>query len=252
MVRTMNSPKRYYVAGNADLDSDSDQVPDAREVLVYKSDPGVADTDGDGIADVRNGKAPVGMVSRGLHDDEADLRAHTIALDGLGIILHRDNPLRELSSAQVAAIYAGTISDWSEIGGSPGRIVVVHKAEGRATLELFLEHCQLDNAAVRADVIVGDNAQGIKQVAASPQAIGYVSIGAARVSAELGEAIRLPALDGVAADLANVRSGRWPIIRQLNLVTRGPPDPFAAELIAYARSSAVADLCTELAFVPPR
>jgi phosphate transport system substrate-binding protein len=93
-----------------------------------------------GVEDARSGLADIGMASRALNADEADLKAFAIARDGVGVILHRDNPVHFLTDEQIVAIYTGKTTDWSAVGGKPGRITVVNKAEGRSTLELFLHY----------------------------------------------------------------------------------------------------------------
>jgi phosphate transport system substrate-binding protein len=202
-----------------------------------------------GIADVPSGLAHIGMVSRALAGDEQALHSYTIARDGVGLIVNARNSITALSDAQVIGIYRGEIQSWAELSGRDAPIVVVHKAEGRATLELFLAHFGLDNREVQADVIAGENEQAIKTVAGNPDAIGYVSIGSAEVDIEHGVPIRLLAAGGVAATLANVRGGAYPIARPLNLVTREPARGLARDFIDYVRSPAAAAVFSAQSFV---
>lgn len=203
-----------------------------------------------GIQDVRSGLAAIGMVSRALNPDEQDLTPYIIANDGIALIVHADNPATGISSQQVVALYTGRIADWSELGGGAGRVVKVHKAEGRSTLELFLKHFKLDNAAVQPDLVIGDNQQGIKSVAGNPLAIGYVSIGSAEYEAKQGVPIKLLALDGHLASTRSLLDGDYPLRRELNLVVRGEPDANTRALLAFAQSSEVADLVAQYAFIP--
>ncbi len=203
-----------------------------------------------GVADVRSGAAQLGLVSRALKPDERDLAAHTIALDGIGLIVHRSNLVATLDTAQVQAIYTGRVRHWRELGGPDRPITVVNKAEGRSTLELFLHHFGLASNQIKAQVVIGDNQQGIKTVAGNPGAIGYVSIGTADVEAHLGAAIRLLPMAGVAATVANVRNGSFPLSRPLNLVGRGEPSALAQRFIDFAQSRAVHDLVEAQYFVP--
>jgi phosphate transport system substrate-binding protein len=204
-----------------------------------------------GIADVARGLADIGMVSRDLRPEEtATLGGHAIARDGVGVIVHASNPVGELTDRQIVSIFKGEIDRWSDVGGPAGPITVVSKAEGRSTLEVFTEHFKLRSERIRASVVIGDNEQGIKSVAADPLAIGFVSIGAAETSAARGAAIELLALDGVAATSQNVANGRYPLARSLTLVTRGEPQGLARKLIDFARSAAVDDLVRGLSFVP--
>lgn len=205
-----------------------------------------------GIQDARNGIADVGMVSRALKPEENDLHAFTIALDGIGIILHAHNRVAALSKQQIADIYTGKITNWKSVGGADARITVVNKAEGRSTLELFLHYLQLKNSEIKPHIIIGDNPQGIKTVAGNPHAIGYVSIGAAEYEAGRGAPIRLLTLDGVEASVANVRNGTFPLSRPLNLVTSGEPQGLARRFIEFARTPQVHDLIEAQYFVPFR
>jgi len=203
-----------------------------------------------GINDVRKGTADIGMVSRDLKPEEKGLHAYTIALDGVGIIVNASNPVGMLHRWQLIDIYTGKIVNWKEVGGANSPITVVHKAEGRSTLELFLGYLNLKNSQVKPHVVIGDNAQGIKTVAGNRNAIGYVSIGAAAYEAGHGMPVKLLPLDGVAATAVNVRIGTFPLSRPLNLVTRSVPEGLAREFIEFARSSEVNDLVEAQYFVP--
>jgi phosphate transport system substrate-binding protein len=203
-----------------------------------------------GIQDTREGLADLGMVSRALDPEEADLEAYPIALDGVALINHRSNPVAALSREAVIAIYTDRIASWSELGGPDRPITVVNKAEGRSTLELFLTHFGLRNAEIRPDVVIGDNAQGLKTVAGNPWAIAYVSIGSAAYEAAEGRPIRLLPLAGVEASIATVRDGSYPLKRPLNLVSRGPATGAAFAFIAFARSEAGRRVVEQQFFVP--
>lgn len=203
-----------------------------------------------GIADARAGHADLGMASRALDPSELDLIAFTIARDGVGLIVHGDCRLDGLSGDDVRAIYTGEVQDWSALGGAPGPITVVHKAAGRATLEVFLEHFGLAARDVRADLIAGENEQAIKTVAGTPGAIGYVSIGTAEVDIEAGVSIKLLALDGVPASTAAVADGSYAMARPLNLVSTSDPSPLARAFIDFARDEGQADLVRRESFVP--
>ncbi len=203
-----------------------------------------------GINDTRKGTADIGMVSRALKLDETDLHAFTIALDGISIILHANNRVTTLNKQQIVDIYTGKITNWKSVGGTDARITVVNKAEGRSTLELFLHYLELKNSQIKPHAIIGDNPQGIKTVAGNPNAIGYVSIGAAEYEAERGVPIKLLPLDGVDASIANVRNKTFPLSRPLNLITSREPQGLARRFIEFARSLQTHDLVEAQYFVP--
>lgn len=203
-----------------------------------------------GVNDALAGLADIGMVSRELHSEEKGLIVYRVAMDGIGIILHRKNPVQTLSDDQIKAIYTGKITNWQQLGGEDRKITVVNKAEGHSTLELFLNHFHLESPAIHAQVVIGDNEQGIKTVAGSIGAIGYVSIGTAEYDEAHGTPIRLLPMAGVPATAANVRTGRFPLSRPLNLLSKGKPTGLAKRFIEFAQSAAVDDLVTAQYFVP--
>lgn len=203
-----------------------------------------------GISDARAGAADIGMVSRALTANEADLRSSPVALDGIAIIVHQDNPIQELSREQIKQIYAKEVTQWSEVGGNQASITVVNKAEGRSTLEVFQSFFEFEPKEIKADVIIGDNQQGLKTVVASPNAIGYVSIGAAQVEIQRGEPLKLLPMDGVVPTLENVKNTTYPLSRELNIVTHGEPSPFVRRFIEYATSNQVSDLVSGQQLIP--
>ena len=201
-----------------------------------------------GIADARTGMSHIGMVSRALKSNESKLLNFTIANDGIAVIVHASNPVRQMDHSQLVNIYSGEQITWPH--DPSAEIVVVNKAAGRSTLELFLKYLRLKPNEIEAHVIIGDNQQGIKVVAANPNAIGYVSIGTALYESSHGTPIRLVSLDGVAPTLENVTAGSYPIARPLNLVTRSQPSGVVRELIDFAKSSGVHDVVKQHYFVP--
>lgn len=204
-----------------------------------------------GLQDARSGLADIGMVSRALKEQETDLIPFTIAIDGLALIVHADNPIAELTRQQVIDIYVGKIDNWSELTGADEKIVVVSKAEGRSTLELFLEYFDLKSPEIQADIIVGDNEQGIKSVAGNPFSIGYVSIGNAEYDIKNGVPIRMLSLDGVPATRESVAAGRFPIRRELNLVVSKPPEGLSLDFLTFARSAEVREILESFYVVAP-
>ena len=203
-----------------------------------------------GIADAVTGLANIGMVSRALKPQEHTLHGATIAHDGITMILHKTNPVHELTNEQIKAIYKGSITNWKTVGGPNASITVVHKAAGRSTLELFLHFFSLSNREIHPHVIIGDNEQGIKTVAGNPHAIGYVSVGTAQYDATNGIPIRLLTLHQIPATLETVQNGTFPLSRPLTLVTKRQPTGLAQTFIEFSRSSAVHDLIVQQYFVP--
>lgn len=204
-----------------------------------------------GVNDARVGLSDIGMVSRELKPDEKQqLKSFTIAYDGVCMIVHKSNPVSTLTKEQVVGIYTGRITNWKELGGLDRKITVVNKAEGRSTLELFLHHFGLVNSQIKAHVIVGDNEQDIKTVVGNLGAVAYVSIGTGEFDVEQGMPLKLLPMEGIAATSENVKNRSFPLMRVLNLVTKGQPTGLSKQFIDYARTESVHDLVKDQYFVP--
>jgi len=202
-----------------------------------------------GLNDTREGLAHIGMVSRSLTATEGDLIGTPIAMDGIGVMLHSDNPVKSLSKDQIAKIYSGAITNWKEVGGNDGKITVVNKADGRSTLELFLAYTGLKASHIKAHIIIGDNEQGIKTVAGNSGSIGYVSIGSGEFAENSGVKVKLIAAEGVSASSVNVANGSYPLARALLLVTKKDSSALATAFTQFAKSDKVHDLISNQFFV---
>lgn len=207
-----------------------------------------------GFADLRSGVADVAMVSRPLApSDGTGLEQHVLALDAVVLVVHESNPLAALTSDQVRDLWRGRVREGSAIGASPGPVIVVQKASGRGTFTVFMRHFGLSEEEVRADVIAGENQQVVRTVAADRHAIGYVSLGAVLHERASGVPVKPIALDGVEPTLEAVRSGRWPLVRPLLLVTRRDAKPAARRFVDFLlREEDVRRLVAEEGFVAPR
>lgn len=207
---------------------------------------------GRGIADIRQGKTDIGMVSHALTDKEDDLYGFPIARDGVCLIVHRENPIRTLSDRQVVDIYTGRIANWRKVGGRDAPVVVLNAREGYGSVDLFTGYFKLKYESIKARQIVGDNRNRIRAVSDNPNAIVYVSVGEAERKAEAGAPIKLLPVGGVAATSGNIRSGNFPISRPLTLVTKSLPTGLAKEFIEFSLSSQVSDIILTHDFVPYR
>ena len=204
-----------------------------------------------GLADTAQGLADIGMISRGLKpEEESKYHSFAIARDGIGIIIESSNPVTKLTDKQIVGIYQGKITNWQEVGGANAPITVVNKAEGRSTLELFLDYFELTNSEIAADVVIGDNQQGIKTVAGNPHAIGYVSIGAAERDMEAGISLKLLPVGGITASSSTLQNGSFPLSRPLNLVTTSSPSGLTQQFIQFAQSDNVRHLVEAQNLVP--
>ena len=93
---------------------------------------------GSGIQAVSEGRCDIGLSSRALKDDEkATLTETVVALDGIAMIVNPENPVSDLTVEQIADIYTGKITNWSEVGGNDAEIVLIGREAGSGTRDGF-------------------------------------------------------------------------------------------------------------------
>lgn len=209
-----------------------------------------------GLADVRQDKADIGMVSYALGASEQDLTGLPIARDGVAIVVHKENPVRALSDAEVVGIYTGKLTNWRQVGGRDAPILAVAVAgageagSSSSSSELFGHYFHLSRKALKAQRTERDNARRVKLLVEHPNAILYMSVGEIERRARSGAPIRPLPVGGVAATSRNIRNGNFPISRPLTLVTHGWPTKLAKAFIEYCVSSQVTDIVIAHDFVP--
>ncbi|MES2152342.1 MAG: phosphate ABC transporter substrate-binding protein [Pseudomonadota bacterium] len=205
---------------------------------------------GSGIDDTRRGMASLGMVSRPLGAGEHDLYGVPVARDGVALIVHRDNPVGDLSAAQIAELYSGKVANWRALGGRDRPVHLLAGPAAAGSAEPFSHYIGLPYASFAAHRTIGPNAARIDAVAADPDAVVFVSIGDAERRAQAGAPIRLLAVGGVTASSKNVRNGNYPMARPLMLISHGAPSGAAREFVEFCLSSQVTDLIVKFDFVP--
>jgi phosphate transport system substrate-binding protein len=205
---------------------------------------------GRGISDALNGKADIGMVSRTLTDKEKNLYSFPIARDGVSIILHKSNPVKSLSDAQIADIYTGKITNWKKVGGRDAPITVINAKKGYSSAELFVHYFKVDYEDIKTAIVAGDNPTRITAVAGNPNAIAYVSSGEAERKAASGAPIKLLPIHNVMPTNRNIITGNYPIARPLTLVINKLPSGMVKAFIEFYLSSAVVDIIERYDFVP--
>lgn len=210
----------------------------------YEAETGVKVTytptgSGSGIQAVQEGRCDIGLSSRALKDEEeaAALNETVLAYDGIAVIVHPDNPVADLTLEQIAAIYTGRITNWSELGGPDSEIVRIGREANSGTRDGFetitgtADECQYRQE-------LGSNGDVITTVANNPGAIGYASL------ATVKDSVKILSVQGVEPSEDTVKDGSYPVQRPFVLVTRAdtPLSEAAQEFYDFALSGAAADI----------
>jgi phosphate transport system substrate-binding protein len=180
---------------------------------------------GNGAKSLVNGTCDAAAMSRFMKDNEFQAAvakgvmpvAHVVAVDGLAVIVHPSNRVKDLSLAQLRDIYEGKIKNWSEVGGPSSPIVKVGRDTNSGTYESF-ESLVMQGARVSGDAeTTGSNGAVRARVQSTPASIGYVGLGF------VDRTVKPLAVNGIAPNRETVASGAYPIARPLFLFTNGYP-----------------------------
>lgn len=181
---------------------------------------------GSGITAVSEGRCDIGLASRSLKDDEiaGGLTETVLALDGIAIIVNNDNPVNDLTLDQIAAIYTGEISNWSEVGGNDGPIVLIGREAGSGTRDGFESITGTEDMCQYRQELTSTG-DVITTVSTNANAIGYASLSA------VSDSVKVVTVNGVAPSEATVLDGTYLVQRPFVLATRtGEPLSEAAQM----------------------
>ena len=170
---------------------------------------------GAGIEAVLAGRCDIGLSSRDLKEEEKEngLEGTILAYDGIAIIVHPDNPVTDLSIETIAKIYTGEITNWKDVGGNDGEIVLIGREANSGTRDGFESITGTeDKCKYRQECTsTGDV---ITAVSSNPNAIGYASL------ASVKDSVKAVSVDEVAPSEATVKDGSYAVQRPFVLVTK--------------------------------
>lgn len=202
---------------------------------------------GAGIEAASNGSADIGLSSRALKDEEtaSGLVGTTVALDGIAVIVNPVSGVEDLTVEQIAKIFTGEITDWSQLGGESGTISCIGREAGSGTRDGFesitgtKDACKLDQELTSTGAV-------IEAVAGNPNAIGYASLSA------LKDTVKAVTVGGVACSEATVLDGSYEIQRPFVFVTKDGValSAQAQAFFDFATSSDANDLIRAAGAVP--
>ncbi|MGZ5161578.1 MAG: substrate-binding domain-containing protein [Burkholderiales bacterium] len=203
----------------------------------------------EGLSIVRAGAADIAMLQRSLQNEERILFGHPIARDGVAVLVNRDNPVKNVSSRELAGILTGRISNWKTLGGRDAPVKLAWRT-GEGSTYFLLEYLKLKREQVGPNIVVSDNDDAIRFTASDPNAVSFASVASSERSAKAGTAIKLLTFDGLPAASRTIQNHAYPLSRPLLLVTRTLPEGLQKQFIDYSGSPQVLDLQLKYGFVP--
>ncbi|WP_350019737.1 phosphate ABC transporter substrate-binding protein [Priestia flexa] len=170
-----------------------------------------------GITNATSGVSEVGMSSRDLKEEEkaTGLKEHIIAYDGIVVIKHPTNKVKNLSMEQVKKIFTGEITNWKELGGDDMEIVVVSREDGSGSRDAFQEIVGYSSGELIKNAIVASGNGNIKTtVATNEHAVGFVSF------EYIDESVATLNINGVKPTADNVLQQKYSLSRPFLFVNK--------------------------------
>lgn len=199
-----------------------------------------------GIQAVQEGRCDIGLSSRSLKDDEKEsgLSETVLAYDGIAVIVNTENEVDDLTLDDIAKIYTGEITNWTEFGGEDAEIVLIGREAGSGTRDGFESITGTeDKCDYRQELTsTGDVITAVSQ---NPNAIGYAS------AASVKETVKALKVNGVEVTEEAIKDGSYVVQRPFVLVTKKdtPLSEDAQKFVDYVTSEKVNDIISEAGVV---
>ena len=201
---------------------------------------------GAGITGATDKTLDIGLSSRALKDDEKnDVDGTIVALDGIAIVVNKASKVADLTVDQLKQMFTGEITNWKDVGGDEGEIVLVGREAGSGTRDGFESIVDVKDSCKYAQELTATGAV-ISAVEANPLAIGYASLSA------VGDTVKVVTVEGVECSEDTVKDGTYKIQRPFVFVTNdsAPLSEQAQAFFDFATSTDAADLIRTAGAVP--
>lgn len=200
---------------------------------------------GAGITGAADKTLDIGLSSRALKADETGVTGTIVALDGIAIIVNKDSKVEDLTVDQLKQMFTGEITNWSEVGGDDGEIVLVGREAGSGTRDGFESIVDVKDSCKYAQELTATGAV-ISAVEANPLAIGYASLSA------VGDTVKAVTVGGVECSEETVKDGSYEVQRPFVFVTNDSVtlSAQAQAFFDFAASTDAADLIRTAGAVP--
>lgn len=211
-----------------------------------------------GITAATNGTAQLGMSSRALTEEEAaaeGVTGTTICMDGIAVVVNLENPVKDLTTDQIASIFKGEITNWSELGGNDEEILIISREAGSGTRSAFEEICGLlgeDESGNEVSLVdeskalIADSTNAVStNVVSHTNAIGYISLGSYDSTQ-----VKAVSVNDVECTEENIVAGTYTIARPFVLVEGPATDDLARAFLDYILSADGQAVVSEQGYIP--
>ena len=206
-----------------------------------------------GIAAIIDGTAQIGMSSRRARPTEVSaatakgvsLKPLIVAYDGMAVIVNASSPIANLTLRQVEQIFTGDVTDWSAVGGRPGKISVYTRNTSSGTYSDWKDLAMKKRDYAKSSQKMAGNEQIAAEVAKNPNGIGYVGLAYLKA-----EGIKVVSIDGVTPSKETVLAKKYAYARPTFYYTNGEPAGEAAKFVAFTLSDEGQKIADKIGFVP--
>lgn len=184
---------------------------------------------------VKSGQAHIAVTGT----EEPGLSATPIAWDGIGVLVHLSNFTKEVTKQQVADIFSGKITQWSELGGPETKILVIDRPRNQNIRDTFESQLGITGKITGAAKVIGSDDQVVKTVVGTLpplSAVSYLSLSQGLSVISGGVAVRLLPIDKIEPEAPTVKDGRYPLRRPVLLISKKEPHPMAEAFTQFALS----------------
>jgi len=214
---------------------------------------------GTGIAALINGTTDICASSRAMQQKEIDLATQknlqpketVIGMDGLAVMVNKANPADSLSLEQIKQIFQGTVTDWKQVGGTPGEILVHSRESNSGTYVYFKEHVLNKGDFAQNARLMTSTAALVQEVSTNVNAVGYGGEAYGKQgNVKMMHVRKDSASAAVFPTEETVRNGAYPISRPLFLYTNGQATGLTGNFISFCNSAEGQKIVREVGYVP--
>jgi phosphate transport system substrate-binding protein len=208
-----------------------------------------------GISAIIDGTAQIGMSSRRAKSTEmssaqakgVSMKPTIVGYDGIAVVVNSNNPISSLTKRQVEQIFAGDITDWSAVGGSPGKISIYTRNTSSGTYSDFKDLAMKKRDYASSSQKMAGNEQIVSEVGKNPSGIGYVGLAYMN-----SPGAKVVAIDGATPSKEAVLAKQYPYARPTFYYTNGEPTGEAAKFVEFTLGAEGQRIVSQVGFVPLR
>jgi len=186
---------------------------------------------------VKAGKASLAVTG----SEDPDLKATQVAWDGIAVVVNLSNHTKEITLQQVADVFSGKVTSWSDLGGPETKVLVLERPKNANIKEAFERQTGREGRTPPGVKVVASDDKAIKTVVGTLpplSAVTYLSLSPALEAVTTGVSVRLLPVDKVEPEKPTVKDGRYKLRRPVLLLAKKEPNPLIEAFIAYAFSPA--------------